>query len=56
MARKACGIAGSLAASDREPGARERVRALQNRLDGVSDASAPTASASPVSEGAHNHD
>jgi len=56
MARKACGIAGSLAASAREPAARERVRALQNRLDGASDSSAPTASAAPVSESAHNHD
>jgi hypothetical protein len=56
MAQKACGIAAGLAASGREPAARERVRALQNRLDGASDTSAPTASAAPGSEGAHDHD
>ena len=56
MAKKACGIAGRLAASAREPAARERVHALQNRIDGVSDTTAPTASATPVSEEADNHD
>jgi len=56
MAKKACGIAGRLAASAREPATQERIRALQNRIDGASDTTAPTASATPVSEGAGNHD
>jgi len=56
MAKKACGIAGAMAASAREPAARERVRALQNRIDGVSDGTAPTASATPVSVGVADHD
>jgi hypothetical protein len=56
MARKACGIAGSLAASGREPEARERVRALENRLTGAPGTSAPTASAASVSEGSRNRD
>jgi len=51
MARKACGIAGSLAASAREPGARERVRALQNRLEVALDTSAPATSAAEAAEG-----
>ena len=54
MALKACGIAGSLAASAPEPEARERVRALEKRLGGASERSAPTASAAPVSEGSLN--
>jgi len=56
MAKKVCGIAGRLAASAREPAARERLRALQNRIDGASDTTAPTASATAVSEGAGNHE
>jgi len=56
MAKQACGIAGRLAASAREHGARERVRALKNRIDGASDTTVPTASATRVSEGAGNHD
>jgi hypothetical protein len=56
MARKACGIAGSLAASAREPGARERVRALQNRLEVAPDTSVPATSAAEASEGPRSHD
>jgi hypothetical protein len=51
MARKACGIAGSLAASAREPGARERVRALQNRLEVALDTSPPATFAAEAAEG-----
>jgi hypothetical protein len=51
MARKACGIAGGLAASAREPGARERVRALQNRLEVALDTSPPATSAAEAAEG-----
>jgi hypothetical protein len=47
MARKACGIAGTLAASSREPEARERVRALEDRLRELT-TSVPAASAAPV--------
>jgi hypothetical protein len=47
MARKACGIAGDLAASAREPEARERVRALEDRLKALT-TSVPAALAAPV--------
>lgn len=47
MARKGCGIAGHLATSAREPEARERVRALEDRLKALS-TGVPAASAAPV--------
>jgi hypothetical protein len=56
MARKACGIADSLAASAREPRARERVRALQSRLEISPDTSVPTTSAAEASDGPRSHD
>ena len=47
MARKGCGIAGALAASAGAPDARERVRALEDRLTSLA-TSVPAASAAPM--------